>query len=154
MGWLCVCRGRGEPAGLQKACAGAQSVAIRLLCQPGLSLIKAESKLCKKPTAGKCDKVEALKTSIWKINRDSIFITSTLNNSIQNQRSPCEHIKFLEQLDTKLLRCYLKAKREIMPFPEAEQDIKDWESGAEIKGLVMLSGQMFWHPIKGTKLEV
>lgn len=30
--------------------------------QPGLSLIKAESKLCKKPTAGKCDKVEALKT--------------------------------------------------------------------------------------------
>lgn len=30
-----------------------------------------------------------------------------------------------------------------MPFPEAEQDIKDWESGAKIKGLSMHSGQMF-----------
>lgn len=41
-----------------------------------------------------------------------------------------------------------------MPFPEAEWDIKDSESRAEIKASMMHSGQMFWHPIKGTKLEV
>jgi hypothetical protein len=41
-----------------------------------------------------------------------------------------------------------------MPFLEIEQVIKDSESRTEIKASMMHSGQMFWHPIKGTKLEV
>ena len=41
---------------------GAMPVAVSLTCQLGPGLIKAQRRLCKKPTAGNCHKVEALKT--------------------------------------------------------------------------------------------
>lgn len=79
--------------------------------------------------------------------------SSSPNNGIQNQRSLCEDIKFLERLDTKLQQWYRKG-REKMLFPEAEWDIKDSKSRAEIKASMMHSGQMFWHLKKATKLGV
>lgn len=96
---------------LEKARRGALPVAVLLTWQPGPGFIKAQRMLCKNLLLATATRLR-LSRLLHEKEIFYIYLLHPPNSGIQKQRSRCEDIKFLEQLDTKLQQWYLKEKRE------------------------------------------
>ena len=109
-GWWCAQEGE-RIGGIVERLPRALPVAVSLTHQRGLGLIKAQR--MQKAYCWQLPKVEALKTSTWKENGSSIFISFIFPiMAFKNQRSPCEDRKFWVQLATRLQQWYRKGKGE------------------------------------------